>query len=88
MNCAMSRPAVQIDPVGCRCTECLTHEYVPLDLASAADVFALIKGELGNATGERFIVATETGSMFDPVTIEMVSVTSGITWTYMFAPPI
>lgn len=49
---------VQIDPVGCGCTECLTGEYVPLDRAATDQVFAMIRGELSNATSELFTVTT------------------------------
>lgn len=45
----MSTP-VQVDPPGCGCTECLTGEYVPLDMATADQVRRMIDGELNDAT--------------------------------------
>jgi hypothetical protein len=40
-----------IDPPGCGCTECLTGEYVPLDLASPIHIMALVFGVIANNTG-------------------------------------
>lgn len=39
---------VAIDPAGCGCTECITGQYVPLDQATAAQVYAMLKGQLRN----------------------------------------
>ena len=62
---------VQIDPVGCGCTECIVGEYVPLDQATDEQVAAMLRGELSDATGERFDVSVI-------VTAEY----SGRTWTF------
>ena len=73
---------VQIDPAGCGCTECLTGEYVPLDRATAGQVFRLIKGKLLNATDERFIVDVDYIDMrTNTVTITIESEFSRRTWT-------
>lgn len=51
--------ARQVDPQGCGCTECVTGEYVPLELATARQVRNLIFGTLADATGETFMVEGE-----------------------------
>lgn len=33
---------IAIDPAGCGCTECCTHEYVPIDDPRAQDAFAAL----------------------------------------------
>lgn len=42
---------IQVDPIGCGCTECITGLYVPLDAASDEQLFDLTMGKLSNATG-------------------------------------
>jgi len=43
-----------VDPVGCGCTECIIGEYVNEDIwtsrATAADLAAVLSGEVGNNT--------------------------------------
>lgn len=41
---------LQIDPIGCGCTECLTGLYVPLDAATDNQLLDMVMGKLGNAT--------------------------------------
>lgn len=45
------RRYIAIDPPGCGCTECLTGEYVPLDMATDEDVELMFLGVIGNNTG-------------------------------------
>jgi hypothetical protein len=52
------RTPIQIDPAGCGCTECLTGEYVPLDLATAEQMQAMLAGTVRNATSEDFTLVT------------------------------
>ena len=47
----MSIEAVQVDPAGCGCTECITGLYVPLEMASRGQIYLAAVGMLGNATG-------------------------------------
>lgn len=42
--------AIAIDPAGCGCTECLTGEYVPFDLASDEQIADMIYGKIANHT--------------------------------------
>jgi len=68
----MTEKLVQLDPVGCGCTECLIGLYKPLDSASHAEVRAMLDGALGNATSEKFryadgkIVAKYSGLEWQP----------------------
>lgn len=41
---------IQIDPIDCGCTECLTGEYVPLNKATEAMIDRMIAYEIGDAT--------------------------------------
>ena len=41
---------IAIDPEYRGCTECLTHQYVPLNQASAQQIIAMLDGEMGNHT--------------------------------------
>lgn len=50
--------AIQVDPYGCGCTECLTGEYVPLDRATPEQMAAMLHGKLSNATSEDFTLTT------------------------------
>jgi hypothetical protein len=85
----MFENAIQIDPVGCGCTECLTGEYVPVDRATTDQVFAMIRGELSNATSELFTVTTTTVATIrgdnplytDSVHTEVRAEYSGRTWS-------
>lgn len=43
-----------IDPLGCRCTECMVGEYVPLEQATGDQVRAMILGMVADHTGEEF----------------------------------
>lgn len=81
----MSKP-IQIDPAGCGCTECLTGEYVPLDQASKNQVFALMRGELRDATSEKFTVTLVQEDYLNggPVTETVRAEYSGRTWTEDF----
>lgn len=47
----MSKRPIAIDPVGCGCTECITGEYMPLDLAGFWELRRLLNGKIGNNTG-------------------------------------
>jgi hypothetical protein len=47
----MTTKVLAIDPYDCGCTECLVGEYVPLRAATAMQIAALLRGELGNNTG-------------------------------------
>jgi hypothetical protein len=76
--------ATQIDPYGCGCTECLTGEYVPLNRATAEQVFALLAGDISDATGETFtrtIVTTFYPSGASTESATVAGVHSGLTWT-------
>jgi hypothetical protein len=50
---------IAIDPAGCGCTECLTGQYVPLDLATREQVLKMLRGKLRNHTGESFTITSE-----------------------------
>lgn len=58
---------IQVDPPGCGCTECITGEYVPLDLATLTQVADMIQGGLGNGTpwgrDQWLLVTTGTGKV-------------------------
>jgi len=41
---------IQIDPIGCGCTECLIGEHVPLDQATEEQINKMIAGEIEDAT--------------------------------------
>lgn len=47
----MTGPVNRIDPDGCACSDCLTGYSVPLDLATAEDLWRLVQGTASNATG-------------------------------------
>lgn len=47
----MRTRVLAIDPYECGCTECIVGEYVPLRSATADQIAALLRGELGNNTG-------------------------------------
>lgn len=44
------RKPTAVDPKGCGCTECITGEYVPLELATDQQLQDLISGILENHT--------------------------------------
>ena len=50
---------LQVDPDGCGCNECSCGEYIPCDewelLATAADLAAVLNGDVNNATGKRIL---------------------------------
>ena len=49
----MTADPIAIDPRGCRCTECLTGLYIPLDQATAGQVAMAKAGHLrDNTSGE------------------------------------
>ena len=54
---------IQIDPVGCGCTECLTGLYVPLNRATRKQVLKMLRGKLRNATGESFTITSSYSGM-------------------------
>jgi hypothetical protein len=74
---------IQIDPAGCGCTECLTGEYVPLDRATDAQVFALLRGELSDATSEKFTLTVVAEDYLNggQITETARAEYSGRTWT-------
>lgn len=80
--------AIQIDPPGCGCTECLTGLYVPLDRATDEQVRALLTGAMPNATGEDFTLTTVAEHYLSdvpgPVTYHMTlaATYSGRTWEW------
>lgn len=43
--------AIQIDPPGCRCTQCTTGLYRPLDEATGRELLKMLEGAATNATG-------------------------------------
>ena len=45
---------IAIDPIGCGCTECLTGEYVPLEMATADQMRAMLMGTVRDHTEELF----------------------------------
>lgn len=47
---AGSSMPLAIDPIGCGCTECGTGEYVPLNLASDAQLRAMFAGRVADNT--------------------------------------
>ena len=53
---ARERPH-RIDPLTCGCTDCMTGWSVPLGEASDEDVFAMLAGEIQDATSEEFATA-------------------------------
>lgn len=59
MDAIKMRWPVQVDPLTCGCTECLTGEYVPLELATPAQIRLLLFGRLADASGETFIVTSD-----------------------------
>lgn len=54
---ARERPH-RIDPHDCGCTDCMTGWSVPLREASDDDVFAMLAGEIRDATSEEFATVT------------------------------
>lgn len=48
----------RIDPERCACTDCLVGDSIPLQLASPRQVLDMLNGDLMNATGDLFSVAT------------------------------
>lgn len=47
----MTNTVMRMDPIGCRCTDCLTGRSVPLDLASFSQVLSFERGEMIDAIG-------------------------------------
>ncbi len=41
----------RIDPVPCRCLDCVTGYSIPLDMATQKQLKKMLKGKLINATG-------------------------------------
>lgn len=48
-----------IDPEGCGCTECIIHEYYPLDEATPAMLRDMIAGYIGSNTYEEYWISFE-----------------------------
>lgn len=51
---------IAIDPPYCGCTECLTGEYVPLDLASTEQIVAMAMAHLVNNTEREISIRVKT----------------------------
>ena len=45
-----------IDPIGCGCTECMTGEYLSLDMTREYQLAALLRGEIADNTDIRFTI--------------------------------
>lgn len=79
---------VQVDPVGCGCTECLTGLYVPLNYATKAQVMLMLQGVLSDATGEVFTFTTEVSNyLHNPAEVHKVTFKaraeySGLEWEW------
>ncbi len=48
-----------IDPEGCGCTECIIHEYYPLEDATPAMLRDMVAGYIGNNTYEEYWITFE-----------------------------
>ena len=52
----MSKKIKRIDPMGCKCTDCLIGHSKPLDYCDQDDLRLLYKGKLINSAGVRVVV--------------------------------